>query len=315
MIELRQLRTLLAIEDVKSFSQAASVLGTVQSNVSAHLARLEDAVGAILVDRRTGKLTQEGEAVAMRARRLLSELEAIDSDISALRNDVRGRVRVGMIGTVARWFVPILMEELGRRHPNVRLEITEGTNTTLEARVHSNSFEFAVMTRPFNLEELVFRTMFEEPLVLITTKEDPLAAKSVVTIADLDQLPLLLPPRGTHFRDQVELIATQVGITLVPRAEIDGIRLLASMAFDGFAPTIAPATSIPAFLNGRFGVVPIEGLPPRRVGIARRTKIQHSAAARAVLNLIEEFFSGQDPRLERKLPAGIHSAPQQRRSL
>ena len=308
MIELRQLRTLLAIEDVKSFSQAASVLGTVQSNVSAHLARLEDAVGAVLVDRRTGKLTQEGEAVAMRARRLLSELEAIDSDISALRNDVRGRVRVGMIGTVARWFVPILIDELANRHPNVHLEISEGTNTALEARVHSNSFEFAIMTRPSNLDELVFRTLFEEPLVLITSKEDPLAGRDTVSVTDLHELPLLLPPRGTQFRDQMELIAAQVGITLVPRAEIDGIRLLASMAFDGFAPTIAPATSIPAFLNDRFGVVAIEGLPPRRVGIARRTKIQHSAAARAILNLIEEFFSGHDPRLERKLPPRIHSA-------
>ena len=305
MIELRQLRTLLAIEDFKSFSQAAASMNTVQSNVSAHLARLEDAVSAVLVDRRTGALTQEGAAVAIRARRLLSELEAIDSDISALKHDVRGRVRVGMIGTVARWFVPVLLEELAVRHPNLDLEIAEGTTSALEARVHSNAFEFAIMTRPTNTDELIFRAIFEESLVLITTKEHHLANRESITLVDLDSEPILLPPRGTQFRDQVELIAAQAGIVLTPKAEIDGIRLLASMAFDGFAPTIAPSSAIPEFLIDRFGVVKIEGLPPRRVGVARRKKMQHSAAAKAVLALVDDFFSASNPQMKRRYPAGI----------
>ena len=307
MIELRQLRTLLAIEDFKSFSQAAAAMGTVQSNVSAHLARLEDSVSAILVDRRTGVLTQEGSAVAIRARRLLAELEAIDSDISAMKNDVRGRVRIGMLGTVARWFVPALLEELAVRHPNLHLEIAEGTTSALEARVHSNAFEFAIMTRPSNTDELIFRAIFEESLVLITTKDHRLAQRDSITLVDLDSEPILLPPRGTQFRDQLELIAAQAGIVLTPKAEIDGIRLLASMAFDGFAPTIAPASAMPAFLIDRFGVVKIEGLPPRRVGVARRKKVQHSAAAKAVLRLIDDFFITSDTPLRRRYPAGVRS--------
>lgn len=302
MIELRQLKALLAIEDFKSFSQAAINLGTVQSNISAHLSRLEDSVGAILVDRRTGVLTNEGQAVAMRARRLLSELEAIDSDISALKNDVRGRVRVGMLGTVARWFVPAIVSELGERHPNLKIEISEGTASTLEARVHSNAFEFAVMTRPTNTDELNYRAFFEEPLVLIAGIDHYLAGRKSITLSDLDSEPLLLPPKGTQFRDHVDLVASQSGVVLTPKAEIDGIRLLASMAFDGFAPTIAPATSIPAFMIGKLAIVPVEGLSPRRVGLARRKKAAHSAGATTVLALLEEFFT--NPTLARK-----HSIP------
>ena len=307
MIELRQLRALLAIEDFKSFSLAAQALSTVQSNISAHLARLEDTVGAVLVDRRNGDLTEEGHAVAIRARRLFAELEAIDSDISALRNDVRGRVRIGMIGTVARWFVPVLLEELTIRHPNLQVEIAEGTTSALEARVHSNAFEFAIMTKPLNSDELIFKTLFEEGLVLITTDNHPLAGRTSITVTDLDNIPILLPPRGTQFRDQVEQVAKLANVILTPKAEIDGVRLLVSMAFDGFAPTIAPASAVPTVLADRIGVVKIEGLPPRRVGVTRRTKVQHSAAAKAVLAVIDSFFTGHDSKLQRRLPSGIHS--------
>ncbi|CAG4925917.1 LysR family transcriptional regulator [Acidithrix sp. C25] len=309
MIELRQLRALLAIEDFKSFSQAAHALGTVQSNISAHLSRLEDSVGAILIDRKSGSLTQEGRAVALRARRLLTELDAIDSDISGLKNDVRGRVRIGMVGTVARWFVPPLINELSLRHPNLKIEVAEGTTSALEARVYSNAFEFAIMTRPTNTDELAFRAAFEEPLVLITTKEHRLANREAITLADLDNEPLLLPPRGTQFRDQIELIATQVGITLQPKAEIDGIRLLASMAFDGFAPTIAPTSAIPDFMVERLGIVEITGLPPRRVGIARRKRVAHSAAVKTVLDIVDEFFSSSKLAHRYKFPRGIRQIP------
>ncbi|MDA8197038.1 MAG: LysR family transcriptional regulator [Actinomycetota bacterium] len=305
MIELRQLRALLALEDFKSFSLAANSLATVQSNISAHLARLEETVGATLVDRRTGELTDEGKAVSLRARRLLAELEAIDSDISALRDDVRGRVRVGMIGTVARWFIPPLINEIEHRHPNLKVEVAEGTTTTLENRVLSNAFEFAIMTRPNNTDELLFNAVFEEELVLICDQDSPLAKKTVVSLDDLDSIPLLLPPKGTQFRDQIELIAAQGGVNLIPKAEIDGVRLLASMAFDGFAPTIAPATAIPNFMTSRLGICKVVGIPRRRVGVARRKRAAHSAAAKTLLALIDEFFTSEELSNKYGLPNGV----------
>ena len=302
MIELRQLKALLAIQEYKSFSQAAHNLGTVQSNISAHLSRLEESVGAILIDRRTGDLTEEGIAVALRARRLLTELEAIDSDISALKHDVRGRVRIGMLGTVARWFVPAIVRELEERHPNVRIEISEGSASALEVRVNSNAFEFAIMTRPSSTDELTFRAFFEEPLVLVAGKEFNISKRTSISLSDIASQPLLLPPKGTQFRDQVDLVAAQMGVVLRPKAEIDGIRLLVSMAYDGYAPTIAPATSILAFMAERLIVIPVDGLLPRRVGLVRRKKVAPSAAAKAVLSLLEEFFT--DPVLAKK-----HSIP------
>ena len=79
-----------------SFSAAARALHTVQSNVSTHVARLERELGVTLVDRAGGVLTEEGEAVVRRARRIQAELDALGADVAALRDEVTGTVRLGV---------------------------------------------------------------------------------------------------------------------------------------------------------------------------------------------------------------------------
>src|SRR5580700_7411097 len=101
--DLRQLNALVAVADHGGFSAAADALHTVQSNVSSHVARLEAELGVTLVDRQAGRLTDEGAVVVARARRLNSELEGVVADLAALRHEIVGPARLGMIGTTSRW--------------------------------------------------------------------------------------------------------------------------------------------------------------------------------------------------------------------
>ena len=96
-VDLRQLAALVAIVDHGSFSGAAAALHTVQSNVSGHIKRLERELGAELVDRQTGSLTEEGRAVEARARAVQAEMDAIAADLAALHQHVQGSVRLDMI--------------------------------------------------------------------------------------------------------------------------------------------------------------------------------------------------------------------------
>ena len=84
-MDLRQLAALLAVADHGSFSGAARALYTVQSNVSAHVARLERELGVTLIDRAQAELTEEGELVAARARRIQGELNAVTAELAAHR--------------------------------------------------------------------------------------------------------------------------------------------------------------------------------------------------------------------------------------
>ena len=105
-MDFRQLAALAAIADHGSFSAAAKALFTVQSNVSAHVARLERELGVTLVDRSRGCLTEEGEVVVARARAVQNELDAIYADLASRGKEVAGDARLGVIGTTARWLVP-----------------------------------------------------------------------------------------------------------------------------------------------------------------------------------------------------------------
>src|SRR5579875_2428666 len=120
-MELRQLQALIAIADHGSFSAAASAIHTVQSNVSSHIARLERELNVQLVDRQTGRLTEEGSAVLERARRISAEIEAAVADVAALRHEITGTARIGMIGTTARWLAPLLLDRMASVHPKVKM--------------------------------------------------------------------------------------------------------------------------------------------------------------------------------------------------
>jgi DNA-binding transcriptional LysR family regulator len=302
-MELRHLQALVAINDHGTFSAAADHLGTVQSNISAHVARLEREVGATLIDRSNARLTEEGNVVAARARRILSELDALMADVAGCKNEVEGTVRIGMIGTTARWLVPQVMSLAEDRHPKLRLVIVEGSTTGLEPLLASGQLDLAVLNLPVPGKDLVAKLLFEEDLVLIVPKDDPLAASGQrLTLVDLSDLRLILPVSGTAFRDELDAAIRPSGVTLTPSAEIDGLRLIASLTFEGYGPAILPATAIPSFLRDEFRPIMVEGLPRRRVGVAQRSRGLPSAPTRALLELLQVIVATSDG-----LPDGLHA--------
>ena len=286
-MELRHLQALTAISDHGTFSAAADHLGTVQSNISAHVARLEKELGTPLIDRADGRLTEEGAVVVARARRILSEIDALLSDVAACKDEVTGTVRVGMIGTTARWLVPRLMDAVTQRHPKLRLIIVEGTTTGLEPQLASGQLDVAVLHLPVSGKDLVTRLLFEEDLMLVVPEGHVLAdSDRPLALDDLADLELLLPLPGTSYRDELDALTRPLGITLLPAAEIDGLRLIASLTFEGYGASILPATAIPTILRDRFHPLPISGLPRRRVGVAQRSRGLPSAPTRALIELL-----------------------------
>jgi len=301
-MELRHLQALVAIQDHGTFSAAADHLETVQSNISSHVARLEKELDAIVIDRATGLLTEEGEAVVTRARRILTELDALRADVAACRDEVTGTVRLGIIGTTARWLVPELMVASSRRHPQLHLVAVEGTTGGLEPRLANGQLDLAVVHLPLPSKDLVTYPLFEEDLLLVVSTEHPLAQRTgPLTLADVADVGLLLPVTGSTFRDDLDAVARRQGLTLRPGAEFEGLRLIASLTFEDQGPSILPSTAIPSHLRSQFSLIPIEGLPKRRVGLAQRSRGLPSAPTRAIVELIKMVVGDGSA-----LPSGLH---------
>ena len=302
-MDLRQLAALVAIADTGTFSAAAEALHTVQSNISTHVARLERELGVTLVDRAAGRLTEEGEAVVARARRVAAELEALQADVASLRDEVEGPARMGIIGTTARWLVPPLLAAMETAHPKVKVSVLEGNNTSLLPALTAGRLDLAVLNEPIDDPDLTVETLYEEDLILAVPTDHPLADRDEVRMRDLDGQELLMGPPGTAFRSDLDRAAADAGIALRARVELDGLRLIASLVFEGFGAAVLPSAAIPRWLDPgtQFRRIPIVDAAPRRVGIVRRRRGLLSAPARALHVVMVDVLAAQAERT-----SGVH---------
>lgn len=286
-MEIRQLEALIGIADHGSFSGAAEVLGTVQSNISNRIAHLETELGTELVNRSNGLLTESGEIVVDRARRILGELRGIASDVSELNAEIHGQVVLGMIGSAGRWIVPLLLEALKENYPHVALHIVEGTNSVIEPQLVKGQLDLAVVAWPIFAPELSGVDIFSEDLVLIVDRNHPLASMpEPLTFSTLAEYEILLPFRGTPIRREIDDASRLQGVELKPLIELDGLRTIASLTFDGYGPSILPATMLSRHLRDKFVARHIDKIAKRRVLLATRRFGFPAAPVRAIHALL-----------------------------
>ena len=300
-MDLKYLEALAAVAEHGRFSAAARALHTVQSNVSSHIAKLEEELGAVLVDRAVGKLTPEGEVVLARTKRINGEIAAMCADVASMTSHVTGDVSLGIIGTPGRWLLPPFLDELRRRHPDVNAMVVDSTTIALIRLLEGGELDLAVMNAPIEHPELVTTPLFAEEFVVIAPTGHALAALGdrEVSFDELAQHELLLGPPGSVMRMQIDTAAARHGVTLRTLAQLDGIRLTATLAFQGYGPAIVPITSIPVWTDrGDWSVLTVIGLPPRQVALAIRRRGMLSApasAARDVLRAVMRSVSRRIP--------------------
>ena len=290
-MDVRQLEMLVAIADQGSFSAAARSLFTVQSNVSGHIARLEKELGVILVDRTKGRVTEDGAVVVDRARQILRELDGITAEMSSRGHSVQGTVRIGALGTTARWVLPGLLGLLRRTHPGVHALVHEGNTTNLVPRLVSGHLDAVIIHLPIDEAELDIEPLFTEDLVLLCPATHPLAERDSVTLSELAAHPLILPPAGTALRRVIDKATAAENVILQASAEIDGVRLMASLAIDGFGATIVPATAVPPRLGGPFHHLAVPELPGRVVAWVCKRRPSPGSPVRATREILRQSIA------------------------
>jgi DNA-binding transcriptional LysR family regulator len=207
-----------------------------------------------------------------------------------------GSVRVGMIGSIGRWLVPSLLSGMRERHPGVDLVIVDATTTSLLPQLLDDALDLAVVNLPVADPEIGVEPLFEEERILVVPADHPLADRDEVPLAGVAEHRLVLEPRGTAFRDELDRAAAEAGVELEPLAEVDGMTLVASLAFRGFGPAVMPITATFEEPPGGWLVVHVPELRHREVGLARRRSGRLAAPARAARELLHELVAAEAPR-------------------
>jgi DNA-binding transcriptional LysR family regulator len=137
--------------------------------------------------------------------------------------------------------------------------------------------------------------LFDEDLIVVAPSDHPLADRRRLRLEDLADHDLLLEPKGTAFRNLLDAQADAAGIVLRDRAEVDGMRLLATLAFEGFGVAVLPASASPRTSPGDSRRIPLDGVVGRSVGLARRRRGLPSAPARALRAVLFDVVAEQAP--------------------
>src|SRR4029079_12567720 len=216
-----------------------------------------------------------------RAPAIRSEIEALRKDLSMLQGLETGHATLGVVGTVSRLLVPMVVAEMRRSAPGVSLRLTEGASERLAGEVAGRQLASAIVTEPVSDPRLHVEHLRDEALVALVPLSLQLQAREPISLAVLAKETLILPPAGNPLRDEVETAARSERVELRVPIEVEGIRLIADLVSAGVGVSILPETAVPEDHRARRSSA-IAPMPPRRLAIVTARGVQLSLADQAV---------------------------------
>jgi len=247
-MELQQLRYFCAIADTGSFTRAAQQTHVSQPSLSQQIRKLEDELGARLLDRlgRTVQLTELGRSFLPRARAVLRDLEAARTDVAERKTSVSGPISVGVIPTIAPYFLPPILATLSLKFPDVRVTVSEEITPLLLDRLRAGTMDVAIAALPLQARSHEFQSyaLMVEKLYAVLPKRHALAKRRAVLLEELQDDPFLLLRDGHCFRETA--FAACKRARLNPRIifESGQFSSILSMVSAGQGVSIVPAMAV-----------------------------------------------------------------------
>jgi len=271
---LKQLRYLVALEEHRHFGKAAASCFVSQSTLSAGLKELETALDAELVERnnRTVVFTALGLEVANRAKRVLREAEELAELAAKGKEPLSGRLRLGVIPTIAPYLLPKTLPVLRKTYPKLQLYLTEDQTARLLALLEDGTLDLVLLALPYHAENVETLSLFKDGFQLVTRKDSPLAQKKAATTADLKDADLLLLAEGHCLREHA------LAACRLPQADSGfagaSLNTLVEMVAGGLGVTLLPDMAVPTHVpkQGELVARPFDRSGAgRQIGLAWRT--------------------------------------------
>jgi len=243
-VTLRQLRYFDALARHVHFGRAAEACAISQPALSMQIKELEEALGGVLLERsaRQVALTKFGEEAAQRVRDILRSVDELGDVARASRDRLVGRLRIGMIPTVAPYLLPKVIGNLNRMHPELDLHVRETLTPKLIQELAEGRLDTAIVALPVSEPSFVEVALFSEHFLLVRPGEDE--GTPVPSSKALREMRLLLLEEGHCFRDQalsfcnmqsspprelldasslstlVQMVSAGIGVTLIPEMAV-----------------------------------------------------------------------------------------------
>lgn len=288
-MDLRQLTYLVAVADELHFTRAAERAHVAQPALSQQIRRLEQEVGLPLLIRTTrrAQLTEAGELLVARARRIIAEVEAARADLADLAGVRAGRLVIGAMQSLGPIDLSALLSRFHTDHPGVDLTVREEVSDPLLRMVREDAVDLAFLSlaEAEPQDGLATQTLVVEPLVAVLSKRHRLARRKRIALGELREEEFITFREGAGLRRVLQHATAQAGFEPQIAFESSNVVRCRSLAARGLGVTVLPASDAGA-PGPEVAAVPIvDPAPARDVTLVWREARHHSPAARAFLDV------------------------------
>ena len=213
-MNLNQLVYLKELVYTGSFTRAAESCGISQPALSTQIALLEEEMELALVDRskKPVRLTREGEAIYEIASEILQRMDALKEIPFRLTDRIEGTLMLGIIPTLAPYFVSMIMGEIHRSYPGLELVVEELITEEIILRIRTGHLDAGIISTPVEVRgRLLFQPLFYEKFYLYVPDRHPLFRKSKISMEEIDQDEIWYLQEGNCFRNQVNALCQLAG--------------------------------------------------------------------------------------------------------
>lgn len=295
-MNLRDLRYLVALADTRHFGKAAARCHVSQPTLSAQLKKLEEYLGVELIERQPRRvaLTEMGEQIVARARRVVADSDELLTLARSSRDPLSGSLKIALIPTIGPYLLPLVSKPLRKQLPKLKLMLYEYQTEPLLQALRAGDIDAGILALPVHADGVDTCKLYDEDFVIALPKDHRLVDKAAVKLDDLAGDSLLLLEDGHCLRDQA--------LEICGRAELDedqdyratSLETLRQMVAAGMGVTLLPKLSASGPFASEKSVVikPFpKPVPTRTVGAVWRKSSTRSAAIKSVCEVIAACMS------------------------
>ena len=274
---LTELRYIVMLARERHFGRAAEKCHVSQPTLSVALKKVEDRLGVTLFERNSSevRLTPVGEQMANQAEKVLVEANRLKEIAGQGKDPLVGPLRVGVIYTIAPYFLPRLIPALHARAPKMPLYIHENFTANLAEQLRRGDIDVAIVALPFPENGVVTRVVYDEPFCIAMPAGHPLSACRTISRDQVAAENLLLLGKGNCFRDQVVEACPKLSQSGVMEGSLEGSSLetVRHMVASGAGISVVPVSAAESWPHGS-GLLEIRRFsdpePTRQVALAWR---------------------------------------------
>lgn len=289
-MNIRDLQYLVAVHDLNNFSKAAERCHVSQPTLSGQLKKLEEELGASLMERSTRQIlfTQLGEGVVSQARNILLGVEHIKNLARQSDDPMSGDFHLGLIPTIGPFLLPLVMPALNSEFPNLNLYLYELRTEQLIQKLLKGQLDAAILAKLSWDHPVQERHLYDENMNLAVVDSDPLASQpNPVSREVLEDRDVLMLEDGHCLRDQAMGVCFSAGAIEDNRFQATSMDTLLHMVATGAGMTLIPELACNTDISGIKYLTFDEPRPNREIVMLMRNNSARKTAIEGIANVIE----------------------------